>query len=98
MGLFGYAIPQRWGGLGLDITQDVELALELHPLAVRSMFGTNNGIAEQVLVGLRHRGRRPMAGTDGFRRGRGIVRPDRTGSWLQSVGAAHGLCATGTAG
>ena len=28
MGLFGYAIPQEWGGLGLDITQDVELAME----------------------------------------------------------------------
>lgn len=53
MGLFGYAIPQQWGGLGLDITQDVELALELGytALAVRSMFGTNNGIAGQVLVG-----------------------------------------------
>ena len=52
MGLFGYAIPQQWGGLGLDITQDVELALELGytSLAVRSMFGTNNGIAGQVLV------------------------------------------------
>ena len=53
LGLFGYAIPQEWGGLGLDITQDVELALELGytSLAVRSMFGTNNGIAGQVLVG-----------------------------------------------
>jgi acyl-CoA dehydrogenase len=53
MGLFGYAIPQEWGGLGLDITQDVELAMELGytSLAVRSMFGTNNGIAGQVLVG-----------------------------------------------
>lgn len=53
MGLFGYAIPQQWGGLGLDITQDVELAMELGYtcLALRSMFGTNNGIAGQVLVG-----------------------------------------------
>ncbi|MBJ7399197.1 acyl-CoA dehydrogenase family protein [Mycolicibacterium sp.] len=53
MGLFGYAIPQEWGGLGLDVAQDVELALELGytSLAVRSMFGTNNGIAGQVLVG-----------------------------------------------
>src|SRR5246500_1731011 len=58
MGLFGYAIPQEWGGLGLDITQDVELAMELAytSLALRSMFGTNNGIAGQVLVGF---------GTDG---------------------------------
>jgi acyl-CoA dehydrogenase len=53
MGLFGYAIPQQWGGLGLDLRQDVELAIELGytSLAVRSMFGTNNGIAGQVLVG-----------------------------------------------
>ncbi len=53
MGLFGYAIPQQWGGLGLDITQDVELAMELGYtcLSLRSMFGTNNGIAGQVLVG-----------------------------------------------
>ena len=52
MGLFGYAIPQEWGGLGLNLTQDVELAMELGytSLALRSMFGTNNGIAGQVLV------------------------------------------------
>ncbi|OBH59308.1 acyl-CoA dehydrogenase [Mycobacterium colombiense] len=53
MGLFGYAIPQDWGGLGLNLMQDVELAMELGytSLALRSMFGTNNGIAGQVLVG-----------------------------------------------
>jgi acyl-CoA dehydrogenase len=53
MGLFGYAIPQEWGGLGLNLAQDVELAMELGytTLALRSMFGTNNGIAGQVLVG-----------------------------------------------
>ncbi|WP_174187827.1 acyl-CoA dehydrogenase family protein [Nocardia barduliensis] len=53
MGLYGYAIPQEWGGLGLDLAQDVELAMELGytTLALRSLFGTNNGIAGQVLVG-----------------------------------------------
>ncbi len=53
MGLFGYAIPAEWGGLGLSLRQDVELAMELGytTLALRSMFGTNNGIAGQVLVG-----------------------------------------------
>jgi acyl-CoA dehydrogenase len=53
MGLFGYAIPQEWGGLGLNLAQDVEMAIELGytSLALRSMFGTNNGIAGQVLVG-----------------------------------------------
>lgn len=53
MGLFGYAIPQEWGGLGLDLVQDAEVAMELGytSLSLRSMFGTNNGIAGQVLVG-----------------------------------------------
>jgi len=53
MGLFGYAIPAEWGGIGLDLTQDVELAMEFGytTLSLRSMFGTNNGIAGQVLVG-----------------------------------------------
>lgn len=53
LGLFGYAIPQEFGGLGLNLVQDVEMAMELGytSLALRSMFGTNNGIAGQVLVG-----------------------------------------------
>ncbi len=53
MGLFGYAIPEKWGGLGLDLVQDVEIAMALGytSLSFRSMFGTNNGIAGQVLVG-----------------------------------------------
>src|SRR3954451_14078251 len=53
MGLFGYAIPEEYGGLALAITQDVELAIEMGytVLSFRSMFGTNNGIAGQVLVG-----------------------------------------------
>ncbi|MFC3960720.1 acyl-CoA dehydrogenase family protein [Nocardia jiangsuensis] len=53
MGLFGYALPPEWGGLGLNLAQDVELALEFGytTLALRSLFGTNNGIAGQVLVG-----------------------------------------------
>jgi len=47
MRLFGYAFPREWGGLGLDLSQHVELATELGytSLALRSMFGTNNGIA-----------------------------------------------------
>jgi acyl-CoA dehydrogenase len=71
MGLFGYAIPQRWGGLGLNLAQDVELAMELGytSLALRSMFGTNNGIAGQVLVGFGTDGQKqrwlePMASGD----------------------------------
>lgn len=52
MGLFGYALPVQHGGLGLSARQDVELALELGRTtpAFRSIFGTNNGIAGQVIV------------------------------------------------
>jgi acyl-CoA dehydrogenase len=52
MGLFGYALPAEFGGLGLNLGQDVELAMEFGytTLALRSMFGTNNGIAGQVLA------------------------------------------------
>ena len=52
LGLFGYAIPQEWGGLGLNLMQDVQLAMEFGYtcLSLRSLFGTNNGIAGQVLV------------------------------------------------
>lgn len=52
MGLFGWAIPEEYGGIGLDAVQDVRLAMELGYTtpAFRSLFGTNNGIAGQVLV------------------------------------------------
>jgi acyl-CoA dehydrogenase len=52
MGLFGWAIPDEYGGIGLDSVQDVQLAMELGYTtpAFRSLFGTNNGIAGQVLV------------------------------------------------
>lgn len=52
MGLFGYAIGPAWGGLGLHVEQEVELLMELAytSLALRSLVGTNNGIAGQVLA------------------------------------------------
>lgn len=52
LGLFGWAIPEEHGGLGLNAEQDARLALELGYTtpAFRSLFGTNNGIAGQVLV------------------------------------------------
>ncbi|GGO82705.1 acyl-CoA dehydrogenase family protein [Nonomuraea cavernae] len=52
MGLFGYALPEEYGGLGFTALQDARLAMELGYTtpAFRSMFGTNNGIAGQVLV------------------------------------------------
>ncbi len=52
LGLFGFAIPEEFGGIGLSMSQEVELAFELGwtTPAFRSMFGTNNGIAGQVLL------------------------------------------------
>jgi acyl-CoA dehydrogenase len=52
MGLFGWAIPEEFGGLGLDPVEDAMLAMELGytTASFRSLFGTNNGIAGQVLV------------------------------------------------
>jgi acyl-CoA dehydrogenase len=52
MGLFGYALPETYGGLGLSMSEEVRLAFELGYAspAFRSMFGTSNGIAGQVLV------------------------------------------------
>ncbi|MGP7998963.1 MAG: acyl-CoA dehydrogenase family protein [Streptosporangiaceae bacterium] len=52
MGLYGYALPAEYGGLGLSVTQQVQVAVELGYAspAFRSLFGTNNGIAGQVLV------------------------------------------------
>jgi acyl-CoA dehydrogenase len=61
MGLYGYALPAEYGGLGLSVDQQVRLTIELGYAcpAFRSLFGTNNGIAGQVLV---------LAGTEGQRK------------------------------
>jgi acyl-CoA dehydrogenase len=52
LGLFGYALPEEYGGAGVTVTQDVRLAFEFGYTApaFRSMFGTNNGIAGQVIA------------------------------------------------
>jgi acyl-CoA dehydrogenase len=52
MGLFGFAIPQEYGGLGLTMVEEARLVMELGYTtpAFRSMFGTNNGIAGHVLL------------------------------------------------
>ncbi|MGQ0482431.1 MAG: acyl-CoA dehydrogenase family protein [Pseudonocardia sp.] len=52
MGLYGFAIPEQYGGLGLPLSQEVRLVFELGYTtpALRSMFGTNNGIAGHVLL------------------------------------------------
>jgi len=52
MGLYGFTIPEQYGGLGLAVAEEVELAMELGwtTPALRSLFGTNNGIAGHVLI------------------------------------------------
>jgi len=57
MGLFGLSIPEEYGGLGLSMSEEVRVALELGRTtpAFRSTFGTNVGIGSQGLV---------MAGSD----------------------------------
>jgi acyl-CoA dehydrogenase len=52
LGLFGFAIPEEYGGLGLSMAQEARLVMELGYTtpAFRSLFGTNNGIAGHVLL------------------------------------------------
>ena len=52
LGLFGYALPAEFGGAGATMSQDVRLAFEFGYTtpAFRSLFGTNNGIAGQVIA------------------------------------------------
>ena len=52
MGLFGLSIPQEYGGLGLSMSEEVQVAFELGKTspAFRSLIGTNNGIGSQGIV------------------------------------------------
>jgi acyl-CoA dehydrogenase len=52
MGLFGFAIPSQYGGLGLSMHEEAQLVMELGwtTPAFRSLFGTNNGIAGHTLL------------------------------------------------
>src|SRR6476646_903817 len=52
MGLYGYALPAEFGGLGLSVRQQVLVTMGLGDTspAFGSLFGTNNGIAGHVLV------------------------------------------------
>ena len=52
LGLFGLTIPTEYGGLGLNMAEEVEVARTFGHTspAFRSMFGTNVGIGSQSLV------------------------------------------------
>jgi acyl-CoA dehydrogenase len=52
MGLFGLSIPEEYGGIGLSMSQECQVAYELGQtaLAFRSVFGTNVGIGSQGIL------------------------------------------------
>ena len=52
LGLFGLSIDSEYGGLGLDMLEEVKVGMELGKTspAMRSTFGTNVGIGSQGLV------------------------------------------------
>ncbi len=52
LGLFGLAVPEEYGGLGLDMETECLVAFELGQTspAFRSVVGTNIGIGSQALV------------------------------------------------
>jgi len=52
LGLFGFALPEAYGGLGLNTEKEILLAFELGQTspAFRSVVGTNNGIGGQGIV------------------------------------------------
>ena len=52
LGLFGLAIPEEFGGLALNLFEEVQIAFRLGGTspAFRSVIGTNNGIGSQGLI------------------------------------------------
>ena len=52
LGLFGISIPEEYGGIGLSMAQECEVAYELGQtaLAFRSVAGTNIGIGSQGIL------------------------------------------------
>lgn len=52
LGLFGLSIPEEYGGIGLSMAQECEVAYELGQtaLAFRSLVGTNIGIGSQGIL------------------------------------------------
>ena len=52
LGLFGLSIPEEYGGLGLSMSEEVQVAFQLGQTspAFRSLIGTNNGIGSHGLI------------------------------------------------
>jgi len=52
IGLFGIAVPEEYGGLGLNMAQEVDVVLELCRASIifRSLVGTTNGVAGKSII------------------------------------------------
>jgi len=52
MGLFGLTVPEEYGGIGLSVSQEIQVNYELGRTApaFRSVFGTNIGIGSQGIL------------------------------------------------
>jgi acyl-CoA dehydrogenase len=52
LGLFGLSVPQEYGGIGLNMAEEVRVVFALCQTspAFRSLIGTNNGIGSQGIV------------------------------------------------
>lgn len=52
LGFFGLSIPEEYGGLGLTLSEEAEICMELGQTspAFRSVFGTNVGIGSQGIL------------------------------------------------
>ena len=52
MGMFGLTVPEEFGGIGLSVSQEVQVNFELGRTApaFRSVFGTNIGIGSQGIL------------------------------------------------
>ena len=52
MGLFGLTIPEEYGGIGVNMEEEVRLCIELGRTspAFRSVFGTSIGIGSQGIL------------------------------------------------
>ena len=52
LGLYGISIPEEYGGIGLTLSQEAEVGIELGQtaLAFRSVIGTNVGIGSQGIL------------------------------------------------
>jgi len=80
MGLFGLTLPEAYGGLGLTMEEEVNVAFELGRTspAFRSYFGTNNGIGSiGILLDGTEAQKQQLPAETGQRRTAQLVLPDR---------------------